>query len=477
MWWTLIGSALAEDLTLNEALERAVAHNLEIAGSRTQNAIARWRLTDARSTFDPTLTGSVRAGGSRSPTNNVVDGKDYVNSASRSWSAGLSQSLPTGGSVSAGYSEFTSTSDSANAASGRFVSGGLDVSVSQPLLRGAGLIALASIQDAELDLRDQALAWRQQLERLALDVSDAYWGLVSAREGLALADRSVELAEDQLARTTERLEAGFAGSGEVLQVQVSVGQARQQQVDAGAALEASRDRLARLLGAPLGDADGLVPVDRPSADPVLPEREALLALATERNAMLQRALIDRERSKRQLRRSRNGALPSVGLDASAGLSAGGTTAAEARQQILGALAPSWSVGVGVQLPVLMRAARARLGIASLQDDAADVRLAAVQQDTILAVDASVRAIRRDRGSLEVAGQTLDFAERSLAAQREMLAEGRGSTRDVVDALESLRRAEVDELGAQIALQRSVLEAEQVAGTLLETLGLTSALEP
>lgn len=470
----LFGAALAGELTLAEALGLAVQQNLELSGARRGHAIARWRLVDAQGAFDPSLNASVRTGGARSPTNNVVDGKQFVNTASRSWNAGISQDLPTGGSLSASWSEFTSLTDSENAFSDRFVSTGADVSLSQPLLRGAGPIAaLAGVQDARLDLVDQELAWRQQLERLALDVSDAYWGLVSARESLSLAERALELAQDQLTRTTERQTAGFAGTGEVLQVQVSVGAARQQQVASEADLEAAQDRLARLLGLPLAEGVSLDPTDRPALTGSLPERDALLEVARQRNADLMRAAVDRERSERQLRRARNAALPSLGLDASAGLSAGAISAAEARQEVFGALAPSWSVGLNVQLPVLMRAVRAGLGVARLQDEGAALRWQAAEQDVELAVDASVRAIRRDLASLDVAGDTLDFARRSLDAQRELLSEGRGSTRDVVDALESLRRAEVDKLGAEIALQRSLLEADQVAGTLLDTLVISA----
>lgn len=462
----LIAAALGAPLTLETALERALEDNLELAQQRRGNAIVRYRLQGARAGFEPRLDLNVNVNQDKTPSNQAIDGNALVTTEGFSWSAGLSQELPTGGSVRLSMSEFQSSTDSQNALSSRFVSDRIDVSFDQPLLRGFGQGTLAELRDAHLDLAVQEVAWRSRVEEAVLQVAGAYWGLLSARGSEAIATRGVELAEQQLADTLERKEAGFAGSGDVLQVQVSLGQARRAAVTARADVGAAEARLARLLGQDLASGVELELTDRPTIPERLPSQDVLLAEAQVNNATVALARLEMERARRTARRARNAALPSLSVSGSAGWSAGGEVPAEVRAQLFREPAPSVGAGLRLGLPVLPRDTTSALGVARLQLEQAELALEAAEQDLLLTVGDAIRDVERDRSGLDAARQTLEHAAASLVAQRELLAEGRGSTRDVVDALEALRSAEAGELDALIALQRSVLRARRVGGTLV-----------
>jgi outer membrane protein len=457
----------AQPLTLEEALSQAMQDNLELSSQRRENAIATLGLHEAQAAFDPRVGASFRTGGSATPTNDLIDGNDVVTSTSNSWSTGVSANLPTGGSVSADLAETTFRSDSANAASAQFTTDSVGLSLSQPLLQGAFFGGISSLRDASLQVLEQELRWRAQLEELVLQVSDAYWGLVLARQGKQLAEQAVALANRQLAETEERKLEGFAGSGDVLQVQVAVGTARRDLVDADASQQAAEARLARILGLPVNSGAELEPTDLPQDLEEATDRSAMVESALARNAEFLLEGIRRERSTRDARRARNRALPNISLDGSAGWSSGAESAAESRAGLTGSASPSWGVGASVGLPLLMRDTRAQYGMAKLRQEQAEIALKAAHQDLILEVDRVRRAVTRDRASLLVAQQTLEHATLSLEAQRELLDEGRGSTRDVVDALESLRAAEADKLEAEIATQNSLMRVLRVSGTLLD----------
>jgi outer membrane protein TolC len=456
----------ADSLTLEQAVTRALQDNLELASQRHENAIAKLQLDEARAVFDPRLSASARTGGSSTPTNMVNDGGDVVTSTSNAWSTNISAALPTGGMASVGLNEFTSASDSANAAAAQYTSDSLTVSASQPLLRGAFFGQLTTLRDAHLGVLEQELVWRGQVEQLTMSVSDTYWGLVAARQGHELATRSVQLAERQLTETEERKAAGFAGSGDVLQVQVAVGQARRVLVNADANLHASESALARILGMPLDQGALLQLVDMPAIPDVTPPRDKVLDSALTQNAGYLLSGLQHERSARNVKRAKNAALPDLSVDGSAGWSSGRQTASTSRSDLVAAPSPSWGVGVSVGLPLFMRDTKAQYDMAKLRKEQAELALKAAEQDLILEVDGAMRTVTRDRASLDVALQTLAHAQLSLEAQRELLSEGRGSTRDVVDALESLRAAEVSKLQAEIACQGSLMRALQVSGGLL-----------
>jgi outer membrane protein len=468
MWWCLL-AAFARPLSFDEALDEALDSNLELASQRLDNERVHVQLVRARGGFDPRLTAGVSVDQSRTPSNQATDvggAAAVVTSSSRSTSLGLTQALPTGGALSASASESQTVTDSTNALSARFVSNRVGVNLSQPLLRGAFLGELATLRDAQLAVAVQELAWRQQLEQLVLSVADAYWGLVSARERLVLAERGVQLAAEQLDDTKERLREGFAGTGDVLQVEVALGQASAARVDAEAGVGSASDRLARLLGLPLAEGARLELTDLPELPDRLPSAEELAATAEERNAALGIARLQLLAAERDARRGRNAALPDLSLDAGASLSAGGVEPAAVRADLFGNPAPSYGAGLTLGLPVVPRQALADLATARIGLQQAQLAWEAAQQDLQLSVADAARDLQRQQASLANAQATRQVAAQSLAAQQELLDEGRGSTRDVVDALEALRSAEASELDARIQLQLALLRAEQVAGLLV-----------
>ena len=137
LWAT---AASADDLTLAEALDHALIHNLELDQARMDRRDAVLALQSAAGAFDPVLFLGTSFGGARTPTNENIDGADYVNSSTTSWNMSLVQPLPTGGSVSANWSESISRSDSANAVDPAFAFENLSLGFSHEVLGGAGTV-------------------------------------------------------------------------------------------------------------------------------------------------------------------------------------------------------------------------------------------------------------------------------------------------------------------------------------------------
>jgi len=472
--WTLLwlGTALGGELTLDEALHLALDHNLEAQAAHLRRERADASVLAAAGLFDPRLNLGVNQSSSASPTNDKTDGVDTVISSSAGWNAGLTQTLPTGGSATLTWTETLSTSNSEAVVSTDSASDSARLSVSQPLLDGGGFRAgMYSIRAARLGRTDAGLEHRATMEQLVLDVSDAYWRLVSAQESADLADKSADIAEQSLLDTEERFDEGFAGSGDVHQVERALGVARQAQVVAQSDLEAAEERLRRILGLPIGAADPVVPVDRPQVPATDPEPDAVLASARQHNARWLRDELAAERALEDLRLARNDFLPDLSVTGSVGLTGLRNKPAAARRQTLSGENNDWALGASVSVPIPYREGRANLSMARIDHDTATLSLEAAEQDLLLRVRDAVRAVKRDRSRLELAEHTVEVARLALQADQELLRDGRGSPRNVVVSLESLDQAQAAHLAAQIDLQRSLLELQRVGGTLLPSLGL------
>ena len=468
----LCPGAHAAPLTLADALAEAMAHNLELRRAGIEVEQAEAGLLGARAAYDPTLGLAVGTAASRSPSNSVLDGSASVDSRSFGWSAAVDQLLPTGGTVGLSWQESTSTTDSESTVLDQSTSAGVALTVRQPLLDGMGPLSTnAEIRDARRTVEEARLGRRDRAERVAGAVSAAYWGLVAAREQAELARRSLEIAEQELSDTRERQAEGFAGSGDVLQVERAVGVARQAVVVGEAQVAAAEAELTAVLGRPLVGRAPIEPVDRPVIPKVDPAFEEVLAQARAGNAAWRRAGIARESAQDRARQARQEALPDLTLSGSVGFDGLAEDARGARTGVSEGSYRSWALGADLSLPLPGRATAATLRGARATDRAAALDLESAEQDLVLSAEEASRNLARDRARESLARETVEAARLALAADQELLEEGRGSTRDVILSLEALDEAQVDRLQAEIDLQASLLELARVEGRLLGLLGL------
>lgn len=462
------GAAAAEPepLTLPAAIEEALSANLELRREAIAVGLNEAGLVRARGRWDPALGFRASTDVSNSLNNDSLIAQDVISVSSTSWSASLSQALPTGGRLGASWSEFRSTSDNPNLFDATTVSTSASLSIDQPLLRGFGPAALWDLRQAELSVTQAQIGWRASVEQAVLDVADAYWRLVAADQRAALSEQSRAIAEDAVADMEERFEAGFVGSGDVLQMRRTFGTARQSEVSAIAAREAANNALCRLLGRDVRDAPTLDPVDTPVVPDALPEAASVLASAMERNARFVQARLGVDQARLAVKQQRSQALPDLSLSGNFGVTGLDVDAAGARRTALAGDFNAYGVGASIAVPLLGRATRAGLREAKLNAEDARLSQLAAEQDLVLRVQNALRAVQRDRLQVELATETERVAALALQADQELLADGRGASRNVALSLEQLQAAGISLLEAQIALQASLLEVQRVAGTLV-----------
>lgn len=458
----LVSALAAEPLTLQATLDQAIRANLELRQDRLTMQRYEMQVEAAAASFDPSLW----AGVDRS-----VSGRadDEDRSRSSGFSTGLSQPLGTGGSASVGWYGDHERGSEAGAESH---DNQLYLGLSQPLLEGAGRFAAHyEIRAAERSRDYQALAYRAAKEDLVLATATAYWSVVAARETLAIAQRSLSIADQQLAETRERRAEGFAALGDELQVERAVYTARQAQVIAQTQLANAEVHLLRLLGHDLDRRPQLELGDRPQDPEHPPDLQLSTDIAREYNArwLQQRILVQGAAEAMQLARNNN--LPSLDLSTSVGMSSSSDEPRSARTQVFSGHQPAWTMGLTLSMPIPGRAEGLEADQAWLGTLEARLAMEAAEQDLIQAVETAVRAVQRDTERVHLARRTVEIAQAALEADQELVAEGRGSTRELVRSLEALDAAEISRLRAEIDLQISVLALMRVEGLLLTKLEL------
>ena len=264
----LFTAAPAQGASLMEVYEQAAQEDAELQIAEAEYRSALQNRPMARSALLPQLTGEIEGGAFY----NNPDGRDSIDGRQSSFALRLEQSL---------Y-------DRRNY-----------IELSQADLE----IARA---EAELDGARQDLMLR---------VSEAYFDVLVAQEGLEFSIAELEAIERQLEQTERRFDVGLIASTDVKEARAQRDLAEAQRIAAENELDVAREQLALITNRYWDELDTLTP----EAELQLPQprdAEAWVQRALENNLELAAQRLATETAREQIQRQRAEGQPRVGLSAS-----------------------------------------------------------------------------------------------------------------------------------------------------------------
>ena len=242
-------SSNASGETLSYSLEDAVLMALERNPTVTiQRMITESSDTyrrEERAEFDPVLSAGGTNTDSKSQRFLGADREPYILDTQRfQYDVGISEDLPTGTTLSldasmSGYSSNIYTDQ---------YTGSVGFTINQSLLRGFGTgTNLARLRKANLDVEISRMELKGVAEQITADVEQAYWNLYLAREEMSIQQWSMDLAEQQLKESEERVAVGKLPELDLAVVRAEVASRRQALIDAETRSEQARLDLLFLL--------------------------------------------------------------------------------------------------------------------------------------------------------------------------------------------------------------------------------------
>jgi outer membrane protein TolC len=172
----------------------------------------------------------------------------------------------------------------------------------------------AGVTDARAGVQDATVSLESQRSAVALQVTQAYFGVLLAREGVDVAADALAQAQRQEAVAAERLAAGAASEFELLRARVQVANLRPGLARAEAALRQANIGLSLLLGLP---PDEVVEITgQLSYEPVDLDLDALRAEALAERPEMRSARLARQRADLALKMARSTRLPTVAVSGS-----------------------------------------------------------------------------------------------------------------------------------------------------------------
>ncbi len=468
----------AESLELHVADVRAaaLANNLDLKVELVDPSIAQEAIVEEEAEFEPSLFGS--AEWARIDRESVVVGAPGLNTRRTSYDAGVLLPLRTGGTVSVSFPFSKLDDDTLPKRRSRddpeiidpLYDAGLKFSISQPLLRDAGIHTNTHfIRVAKYD-RDMADA-RTKLEaiRILADADRAYWLLYAAREVLKVTQDQYELAIEQLDEAERRVAAGAAPRVEIMRAESGVARRLEAIIVADTAVRRRERELKRIMNRDdlkMQSPTAVVPVTMPNPVGLDLDGDALADFAVANRMEMLELELQLAVDESTIDFERNSTLPALTLDYSYTFNGLGESFNDAFDGMGNGSYADYSFGLSAEVPIGNKAAKARLRRAMLQRlqrlASRDQRELAIRQQVYDVLD----QLRENWQRIIAAGQEVTLAGATWQAEKRQFEVGLRTSTEVLEAAARLAGAESREIRALAAYEISLINIAVATGTLL-----------
>ena len=457
------------ELTLEQCRKQALESNLDLKVQLIAPAIAAEQLSEEEARFEWAFFSRTIYSKTDTPTSSTLDlsgskvDSSYVD-------LGVEMPLQTGGAVTFRMADSRTKTNTTYSTFNPSYSSDLSVSISQPLLRGAGNRANThAIRVADYQWQETLARTKLEVIRVIAAVDRVYWRLYAARRELQVRKKQYELAEAQLQSARRFVDSGQMPQIEVVRAEAGLAQRLESIIVAENNLRVRQRELKRVLnkaGLKMDTPTVLIPVTQP--DPVryeLPMKRLVAAGIENRMEMLELELqIASDISK--IDYLRNQALPLVTMDYTYNINGLGPTRDDSFDLLYDKRFEDHRIGLQLLIPLGNVAAKSRVRQAMYQRRQ---RLASQQNRSTVIEFEVLNAIDQLEANWQriLAGrQNAILAGRLFEAEKRQFELGLRTSTDVLDAQTAFADAQSAEILALAEYQIALVDLAYSTGTLL-----------
>jgi outer membrane protein TolC len=521
-------------IALQDAIGMALLKNSNLAVSSANAKIAGYQVVEAKGAFDvnlqvePVSSFSVQPplsflaagpGGEGKYVNTIpppafffTPGPGNVIQHQYSFTYGLGGQTVNGTQYTAGIQQTRTYNNTiANSFNPTYLAA-LNLSVTQPLLRSAGMNAAKHQLKLAIANADESSAQAlMDTSNTIAQVEDAYWNLVSAWRNVAIQESALKDAISQQESTARLAKRGAAAPIQAVESSTQVATFQDNVFSALQTVSQLQNQLKGLVVTDPGDpiwTANLVPTSPVQQLPAEPSLDAIVTEALKNRPEVRRALDKYQEANIDLAFAKNRSLPQADAKVTymsngfAGLLTpvppffsgicstsvqGGTpifpngcptpppntqgAMAQAYHNLWTFAFPAFNIGVTVGFPLGNHVARGLLGVAREEQRQAAVLTAGVAARIGYDARNALQAYQSALSRLHAAGSARAASEQVYASELRKFHNGESTTFLVLQRQVELNRDRGRELAAQTDLNKAVVEIDRVEGTILTKNGV------
>ncbi len=499
---TRVGVGAAQrKLTLQEAIEMALANNLEIEIDRVNTQLSQKALLAAQGVFDPFFRYSPGFESRVTPTPSVLvsaEGRLVERAFTNNLSLGQKLNFH-GATARVDFNNSRLTTNNPFTGLSPYVTPQLVFSYVQPLLRNRTIDnerATIQIRRKQIDISQSDFALKAI--DVVLRVEQAYWDLVAVREDAGVKREAVDLARKQLDLSKRQIEAGALAAVELSGAEAEFERRRDTYYASLEFVTQAENLLKPLLsgdrGAPLWGEE-LIPTDQRGSAPPTADVPQSVEAALRQRPELKSADLRQQTNQIQQALAREATRPQVNLNAgyiSAGLagssnpapnpfqglggSAGGLGNlpanllggyGQALSNLFGGNYSTFQAGVSFDLTMRNRTAKANVETAVLQGRQLKLEQARIAQLIEAQVRNSLQAIETAKQRITAAEASARAAQAKLDSETRLFATGESTGFLVLTRQNEYADSRRRVVAAKLDLNKAIARYEQAIGTTLE----------
>jgi len=459
-------------LTLQQAVMRAIANNLDVRIVSFDPAIARQEILQAAAAFDYVVFADYLYKKDDMQTSGPYGGGEVEKA---SYDLGIKNKTITGAEWSLAWQMSRTAENSFFVGLPKRYEPQLTLQLAQPLLRNAWPVYnLARLDIARLNEKVQMEMFRQNVEQVVSEVVSLYWTLIQSRRDLEIQQQLLDATEQTLHRIQARAELD-ATSVQINQIKSAYESRRALLLRAQKLVMDVQQQLTKRMADAqldlLGDYE-VIP-GTPLVDiPVQVDPTDRLLTALRYNPVLEQARLAIEVADIEVKVAVNQTLPRLDLTASAGLHGLDGRPGQATDNLLTGDYASYSAGLQFEYPLGNRERLAglrgrrfqRLKTITTLQNIAD-RLAVDLLERVRQVDASYREMLAQQLAVQAARDQLKAMEDIERIRARLTPE---FLQVKLSAQESLANAERSQVRALVEYNIALADLDRVTGTILQT---------
>ena len=451
-----VGALLADPLTLEQCVDRALANNLQHLQHRQSliRSYAGLQQAQARFNLQANANLTMPEYSERRETTEIDALETRVRTEDTDFQYGVGlkvdQRIPHIGLLSVSSKgirrDFTSNRQDG------FVDydGNLELAYSRQILSDPWEeIALKQAQLTHATARSDF--GRRQLE-IEGRVTGAYYDLVQSIGRLKIQTQRLEQSKTSFELAQRKFEVGLIAEVDALKLKVELLTAEADFAAAETSIEARRDQLRRALGMKL--TDSLKVVAHVDAQRFAISEIKALDLGLRRNSAILSFDMSEEINQLNVQRVRDENGPRASLNLMVGLRGQGAEIGDVSNNLE---RNRWRAGIQVGLPLIDGGSR-RSSISQAQVGLEETRLGGrmARQNVALEIRSVVRGLKQAESQIDLANARIEVAERTYVVQEIRFAMGQIESQDLLEAQIALTRARNAALDAAVDYQRQLM---------------------
>jgi outer membrane protein len=486
--------AVQRVITLEDCIQMALQHNLDIRIQRYNPEISRLGLRSLYGAYDPTLSLSFTEGQSQSlPGYNPLYGQyPGASTDNQRFDAAVAGGLPWGTSYRLGAglnnNQFTAnrvvatpvtnlvsgvvtTNLSVETVSTSVVGGDMGaLQLRQPLMRDFWIdSARYQIALGKNTLKTSELGVRNQIETTLTTVEVAYYTLLFTFDEVKVQEKAVELAEKLLAENKKRVEVGAMAPLDEKQAEAQLASGKSDLLTAQRNLAVAQNTLKALLTDDYSAWHNteLQPASKLVAVPVsLDVRESWTRALAQRPDVLQ-ARLNLDRLGLALTYQKNQIYPAFDVVGRVGYTSSSTDYESALRQWNSQDAPFSSVGVEFSMPLWNQGARNNYKNTKVQREQEELRIKQLEQGVMVAIDNAITLVRTSLEKVNATREARVYSQAALDAEVKKLANGKSTSFEVLRLQRDLTGSMSAEIQALTGYNIALAQLALAEGSTLE----------